>query len=1457
MRKYVIAVVLMALGGVGISFYLIPSEEEVQLLQTKDAQRNGITVDHVKRYQQGDRSAVTLAGMAAELIRQNRGEEIQDELESHLQENPGSLNVRKQLAEIYRKQERYTLYLEQIKIIAAQEPTEAHYKLLADTYNYLQQYDKQIEALRDLIEISNGGDPEYYADLAIILALQERRAESAGVVEELRAKYPDYRSFKLTMLVTNTLIDSGKMEEAYQEAASWTSGQPGMVHVAQLTNALNYGGRPDLALQLIEPFRMQIKEEEDLFIAFVNASINGGKKDRAYQLMTEAHDNDTLPTPLYGPFIQLAVERKEMAFALALLDEMEAADFTQKEAMQLLDFMRQESLTELQEKLLALFGQPDYLQRKPALDAYIALMQREEDEDEKVSRALAHRYGMDVRIMLAAACARHEKEACFDELAARFSLLTEMSPRELNQYAQLYIQARRAEEVAESIYALADESPLEPVKLAAIRIAAATGDVERITHWINRQGMTASSVVLAELYYTATDRYHFAAAVPLASMLYDREPSARHRDFLITAYLRTNQPAKALPLLRASLEENPEQEANYLAALVAVARTDASYRQELADYVLPLLQDDSVSASRKYPLVFALINTGQKKAAEPTIKRYAKSEGGEWETLYNQVFAVASAPAVVPVTERSRAFRVALANNPNTSEKVKRDLAFSLLDDGYREDAIMIFFELAQTAQPGSREMNDLLYLWGERLSSGQLNWLIQRASHASTPPQQMRWAELIARYGGDYALLEYVATRPEVLSHPSLRREYFAALSRQSDASTFVDGMLPWVDSTVDPAALKDYANAAIAHGTPEGAIYALEKAQRIAPGDPVTLRMLAQLHYGRADYSEAETYLRAYEDALAQQPIPEPYDYETLFYKASLAHRDGNNTQAGLLFGDLVDRGLVEADTIEKQTIYYTSLFHLGQQETARQGFYTLLNAYPDKKNVLADFMSLLIEYEHDDEARLAANQYDRHSPYYQTLAGSLNIDADHIRSVKPHQNGQELLIEFDGLAPETSQFFEEQPPAWMEGMNQGRESVLIQARAGTELRFRPTGKGIAVVAGLANIMSPDERRSREQDLRLQLLYTQLELQDGETKQAKKRLEQLESHYPANPKLVGYHATVEQSTGNWPRALQLLEQAQQMQPYNEDFASLHARIQDDHPQEIKLDRTYRRIGNSDENRTSISAKVRPDHQTEMGIRVENNDVEASRVRRSSSGSIQTFETSRQRGELYMAHYFDNGDRLKGSLFANSDTGGAGAYYAFNNPAGRTEVVAEYQRPYWDFVEAVTENANRSRVGLRHQATLDERTSVYGEVYYNRYNIELEDNVAQSVLIRANITRRIRDENPTVAVGYGFDGEYLTGEKRRDLANGDIYRTFPLVSREIHYPNVIVSDELTDDTRAEAVAGWAFDRLGAHGPQVSGQITHDITDDLEAQFRASYGLQTQDTDQNVTQMGGHLRYKF
>lgn len=1486
MRKHILIALVLVAAGVAVSLMLLPSKDEIATLQQQmPAQVGGaIPADPEADYAAGNRTLPTIGALADKRVAEgNRAEAIRL-LQEYVTANPSDVSGRKKLAEQYQLAGDNAKYNEQLEAIAAAEPNEQNLKILSDVYNSGQLYAKQIDILKKLVEITQSQKPEYMADLATILVVEQRKDEALALVQEIKTKHPNFRSYAITRIEATALIDAQKGDDAYQIAERWMTGYntvaatgdlpgstttnanliaPNAKELADLANILHYGGFPELAIRLIDPRINLIATDVELATAYVNANITVGNTDRAFEILTQIYNAGTMPAPLYRPYIDLALQREDLTTVETILTTLRADLFTEEEAINLIETPSIQNNPDVTLKLANVFDRADYLLNKPVLTAIIAMAKNMADQDDKIATALQSQLTSTMRVRLAKACYRADKSVCIDEVVKGFPAVSAMTRPQVDEYADLHIAIKRADRIVDTVGAevVAGKTELEP---AHIRLAAAAGKTDLVDTWLIKNGNTASIQMLQQLYYISADSSQPKTASAIATKLYERDPSPMNREILVASYIRAGEYAKALPLVRENLGKTGNANDQYLAVLAKVAKTDAAARKELTDYALSVLttsEDNKAQISAAY----TLINNGQRQAAMPHIKTYAGTRGGEWAVMWKQLnppktVASSAAPAKLTAEQMLR-----IAQDPRSSDATKRQMAFNLLNEGRRDDAANIFQQLAANKGPEDQNVKDLLYLWGPKLNAQQIGWLSTRAKASANSYDKAKWNEYVNAYGDDNAVVQYVSSSPDALYNRDLRKKYFNSLASYGSIEVYDTNMRNWVAGTTDVEALRDYATTAQIHGYKDAAFNALKRIEQINPSDEKTLKDLGTLTYGKGNYTTAESYLNRYNQVQASKPQPETNPQEVYFYQAQLLRRQGKVSEAKQMFERVVQSSANEASlTPDARSRLYTSYFHLGDHERGKQGFRSLLAQNPDDKGTLADYMSVLIEYRYVDEATAIANQYDKSSPYYGRQ--SMTINSQHITGIQSLSGGREMKISFsqpiEGQAPISGKEY-----AWVENARAGYDSMVVSAKHGYALKFMPTAENSMEVVPMTyqqTVLNPQAELQREQDLRLQLLYAQIEHQNGEDEAAERRLAALQQYYPNNPQLLTYAASLQSSAGNSADALRLLNQAQTLAPENEDIANIRSSVgKQGLNNYFKADYEHRGIGDNSEHIGTLSGAVRATNKLEVGFNIQRDWIDAENIRRGSDGRIGDYQTERDRGELYAAWLMERGARAQASLYANNDTAGAGLSYDFNNDLGRTGLFAEYHRPYWDFVEAVYEHTNRDRIGARHYAQINPTLSMGLETSLNRYNTKVDEDVAKSALFRLSLVQRLQEQTsdrPFLGIGYGFDGEYMIGDRtaRNTAVSGGDYYLLPLRTREVHFLTGIVQHDITPSTHANIVGGWAWDRFGGNGPQIEGRLTQDITENVEAGVRARYGLdRNSGYEGDATNVGAHLMYKF
>ena len=1503
MRKYIVISVVVVAVGVAASLYILPDQKESIAPSSPNQPITAATapnVDYETEYTKGNHNFSIVAGFSDKKVAANDRAGAVKLWEEYVAANPNDVQGHKKLGQQYQLSGRQGDYNAQLEIIAAAEPTEANLRILSDIYNSNKEYVKQAEILKKIVVI-NKKNPQNYVDLATIQLVISDKDGALKTLEDLKTEHPDYASYAGTRIWVTLLVEKNDVDHAYKMAEDWVNtpvppsavkpvaatpapAAPGSVaaqdadprpkELADLCNILNYGGHPDKAVALVEPHLEMLQRSPELIVAYVNADIALGRADHAYALLQKIDQAGKMTPVLYVIYLDLALKREDVASAETIANKLNVLSFNEEEALNIIEKSRVDNAPSVTKILVTRFAEPKSLEGKPVLAAVIAILQNDKLQDQKIETALSTQLSSIQRLRLAEACARAQKTPCFNAIVKQFPPIDAQSPDQTLEYAKLYIIANRPKDIIDAVVLKAAQpNPHADVVNARNRLAAASGRLDLLQPWLEANANTAPMPTVQELFYIANDHQQVKVASDVAQRLYARDPSPANRDILINALVAANDNEKAIGLLREKMKDPGTNDGLYLATLAKIAPKDPAARKELTDYAQTALKEKRGDARQQLNYAYILINNGRKDVAIPYARSYASERGGEWKKMYAQLTQKPGKGKTIVLTREQR---VELAKSPTISEANKRQLAFSLLHDGYKVDAASIFQDVAKDKGPDSQEVKDLLYIWGGKLNEQQLAWVRARAANASAF-DKARWAELINNAGDDNAVLQYVSTTPDALYNRPLRQKYFRILAQTGSRQNYNVAMRTWVDQTTDVPALSDYAATGQAYGYREAAMHGYQRVLALDPTNSKALNQSAAMSFSKGKYKDADRDLTQYLNNKPEAPSAEADSdsAQAHFYKGELLRRQGNKVGAEAEYNQVValttQSGTTATDALSR---LYTAQFRLGQHDVAKEGFNRLLAAHPDDKAVLADYMSALIEYRYLSEATRVANQYDKTSPYYNRGAALLGNSA-HVASVEQWSNGRELKINFDQSIEGASPigFGNASKLAWLEHSETGYDSISISAKPGYIVRYTPTSQdSFEVIPAAEPQYSPQVETQRQQDLRLQLLYARIEQDSGQTARANERVAILKQYYPNDPQLLSYEASLASASGDRKQAVALLQQAQTSSPQNEDLAqqlqNAQASTKVTVPLSVtgsnyaKLDEAYRGIGKNDEWITTASGAV-VKGRTEVGFNIQNDFASTNNTRRASDGRFGNYNLDRQRGEVYGAYTVNSGERLQASVFGNNSTAGVGGYFDVASRIGHLQLLAEAHRPYWDFVEAVAEDATRDRVGVKDYANITPTLSIGVETSLNNYNIDLADSVRQTALARVSLVQQLQAQTaqqPYLGVGYGFDGEYKTGgdPKTRTDYQGNQFQPFPLTDREIHSLTGIYQDDWTPKTHARLVGGIAYNRFGSSFfPLADGRVDYDLTDVWQVGARARYSTETNDADNHQLDAGVDLIYKF
>ncbi len=1501
MRLSYLVIILLVVAGFFVGRFLLPSSEEVAMMKLDGS---GI-VDSQATYE----TQLTVGNLSPEVVfplvriylENNELNRAIALLEAYLTKSPDDIRALDRLGTLYQYAGRQEDYAKTLEKISALRSDPENLKKLSDIYNEKQEYTKQVEVLEKLLE-TQPNEAKNYLQLSYIYRELDRHEDVARTMQLLAERLPRAVNQDVIESWVIALTQISRHDEGLAIANNWVNMQSKSERrekILRLANIFYASRRPDLSLMLLQPYSMA-ENDPEITAALIRAAFASGQTNIAFERMTALYKDGKLPDNLRELFLDVAIERRDMDIIRALTAPAEVAKIPEFRLIQLTEFYQEEHSNDGLKSLHDAIGE-ERLAQLPALDAVMALALNNGEGKGKAEAQLAK---TDRQVYQTVALSKATLLAQYPELSKEFlvslSPYTKVEDYDLGSVAWLMLQHKMVEEGLTVFSEFRVTRPSFLVDIAWVKMAAASGQEKLVVQWLNAHAddvMTPQ--ILRDVYYISNDFNHQPIALYAAKRLYWRTAKDDDQYLFATALVNGGQKAEAFEHVR-ELRENgyPMDNTLYTSLLYTVAQTDAKYQPELVALLEEELRQPTIDDTRRYAIIQSLLSYN--KAVDPYLP-YARSKAqadggkGQWQYLYEAILRKQGNTAELASLHKGSVAKP-LVIGPNSSPEDKRRYAFNKLSEGKKQEATSIFMQLAGTARPGNKDLEQLLYLWGARPESDKLDWMASRAMAASGH-ERAEWLKILYNSGGYKQIISLVERLPAEKRGDAEDEVYFNALTALNSNKNVEPEMAKMVSSTQDIRRLEALRSIAIGKGYTEVADAALERLLRLKPQDITLLRDRGVELYNNARYTEALEIFRQYHAKNGS-------DFRTFYYAGEIERRNENKS-ASLPYYQraLVGAKMAQPQNMESNLIAAQSLFQLGRTPEAIAMMSEVVKQDGSNKNLKADYLMLLITDKRYDEAYefLRKSQNDSKKvavapvvvkPQAKVLPPQtimdfkpmaskvkmLTLPRKNIVDVRNTQVPNEIVIEFSGSADAKQPAIQElnrRPASWIRLATNSYDSVLLVADGDVVLKsdfamgdhesnFTITGtmadaKPKKMVRG-ARKQSDDE----EGAMRMAMLKSQLDLATGSQSEARDRLLELNERYPNNPNVLASLASVEWYMGYAVKAKEHITQSLALAPRNEDALKLLAQINENRRSFVKLDGEVQVLDDDVQAIAQVHGEKRVDNQNALGIVADNNYLMTNGVRR-SNGDVGDYDAFRTRQEIYWRHDFDYGDQAKLSGYFNQKDVGVGGQYVARYAYGDINVDAEYHRPNWDFIEGALDYANRDRIAYGQNFRIRNDIAPNVLVAYNRYNVDGEDDVARSWTVTgvarlplyyldSGIDRRLFTE-------YGLDAEYRTATERGIDGIGNSYLLYPLVTREVHYLTIGWRQELQtafiDPSYWELFGGYAYDRFGGNGPYIDGRWVQQLDANTEFQLRFSQSIGFKDSSASAFRVGGYLKWKF
>ncbi len=1451
MKRVYLAIIALVVAGFAISYYLIPTEKELDLMRTQSLALPERTAEYESKIAQGDLSYGTVRSLSDLYIKAGKLPETISLWEKYVDANPQDKRGYEKLGELYQMAGRTQDYANNLAKLNELQSSAENLRKLSDLYNSTKEYDKQEKALAELIKL----EPENtknYIDRAQILILLGRNDEAGQVIEELRQKNPDAMTYETVEILVNLYTKTNRTEEAYQAADAWLAQHPDLKHTAVLGNYLHAGGRPDLTLKLIEPVKAQVEQEPELLYTYIQAQLATDQEKQAYEYLKALHAKNALPENMRPLLLDVAMRYRDYDLVQNIVDSSELTKLPEPTLMNVIEFADITGKTSILRSVGTRLTD-EYFAANPGVKAQLAVVTKDPDAMKTVQSA--RKTGTlkpFQQVKIGKACGRRGHKECAQQFLDDISPYSAVDDALLVDLAGLFIIANREDRGLPVYEEMRQTRKSLNVQYGWAMLAAANGRAEDVSKWLDGASeKELNNQILLDLYFIADQRDYHKLSRNVIERLYKRNPSDENEYYLANALVNNGQVDEALKHLRALRGRNYPVGSLYQDVLYQAALDNAKYRPELKEALLAELRSKEITAKRKQEVIQMLVDIGEADEVLPDIRKLAETQRGNWVFLYEETLQKKGR------VKELEEFRKQFAASPKSGAKDKRRLAYTLLNDGNAKEAEDIFVELADQAKPDSDDVKQLMYLWGPRPEASELQWIADRAGDAPIGERE-KWIDILLKTGGERQAMKVIEATPSAQRTPTMRAQYIAALKRAPEGKELLGRALQSeVASMQNPAQLKELAKTAYDFGLYPTAAQAYQKLLAQQPNDLDALKYSGLIAYQAKDYKTASAYFdryfqlggRDYEPMVAQADILtqiKNYDGARAFYQnavADLERRNNRDLQANLMLAQAYSR--------------------LGRPQDARNILAPLVVKYPQDANLRADYLQLLVDTknykEAEDFVRWVGTQQAPQAPNAQGQYTELPREG--VRAFRTTTRRDELVLEYYKPVEKlpTTQAFLAKKPEWISAASTGYNSVLLVTEPSNEFVF-DTKSTDRVRFGVKPVSTAAADQQKAAYVRFDLLAAKLDQELGRDDAAKAKLERAAAADPSNPYVLTALAGSELKEGRRSRALELLDRAGAAAPNNSDIANLREQVQGDKRSMVRADTYWQQRDDNTEIISTFTGRTNVTPSVEMGVVAENNYVDYENLQR-ARGNLETASGSKQRGEVYARKEFDSGIAAKVSGFTNNDTVGGGAYLSANSSLGETTLLGEYKRPNWDFVEGVMDDATRDRVGLVQTITQFPDITMYFLAAYNNYSVYLKDDVTQSVSALAHIRVPVHVINPAwnipLSIGYTFDAEYRTDEPDIDLGSAGIYPLYPLLSREVHFLDLLYQHQFGNQAYGDLWGGYAYDRLGGNGPAVGARFWKDFDNGMQAGVSAQHNMAFNQSGSDITRAGGYLQWKF
>lgn len=685
MRQFAIITVFVVVVALGLSFLLLPSQKELGTMLLRDREYEESRRYFEEQIAAGDRSPQIVTGLLEIYIRNGDVDRAINLVGSYEEAIGTGPDILRRLAELYRQDRRFGLYLHTLERLTAIEPTAERIEELADAYYKAGKTEKQVAALNWLRSVGGASIARLteLAELQIATGAYEAAADTLAQILDMS---PDALSASYKLQLFDLALHLGDRERAAHIADRvLTPEAPDGLTVAFADYAL-YRRASELGLSLLERHPELEASDPTWRRLHANALRALGRNDEAWQDLRGWWQEDKLPPGSAGSLVELAIQRAELNLALDVFSHFGLDQIGSEIALSLVGELHRAGRSEAVDAMLATLG-PDALESQPILGAEIMIGRDDLAAAGRYADLALQRTTETIgnRLALASVLARLERDTEAFDLLHPYIAEASLPVEGALLLAELYVRLDRAEDGFWDVAALLAQRSTPRLRAIWAQLALATGRTTMVVEWLAREPMLEAGTA-SDLYFLAERRQAWDAAIAASRRLTALEPGPVSAQRLAYALFQNGEAEAALEALRPVVPEYPEAEPLYADILGTLGRTDDLIDLWTRQMTRPDLGDEAREA-----LVYNLLQVGADDAAWSQLLALVESRGGGW--WYTAASAAKRLGRVETLAELARDKLAAV--DPASEEATAIVYALS---DADRAASVPLFRSLAERA---------------------------------------------------------------------------------------------------------------------------------------------------------------------------------------------------------------------------------------------------------------------------------------------------------------------------------------------------------------------------------------------------------------------------------------------------------------------------------------------------------------------------------------------------------------------------------------------------------------------------------------------------------------------------------------------------------------------------------------------------------------------------------------